>query len=107
MLPKSFKQKTHYNDLIVPKEHRETAQRLSMDIWNQLCRINSAFPEEEITVDHFLREMDRGLYTIDMKVTSTNPKVQRHLDEAYKRWMYFPRFPRPDILRDSDLGFKS
>lgn len=106
MIPKPFKQKVHYNDLIVPKNHRETAQRMSMDIWNQLGKINTAFPSEEITVDHFLREMGGGLYTIDMKVTSANSEVQKHLDEAYKQWMYWPRFERPEILRDSDFGIK-
>lgn len=106
MIPKPFKQKVHYNDLIVPKDHRETAQRMSMDIWNQLGRINSAFPNEEITVDHFLREMGGGLYTIDMKVTSTNSEVQKHLDQAYRQCMYWPRFERPEILRDSDFGIK-
>lgn len=106
MLPKPFKQKVHYNDLVVPKEHRETAQRMSMDIWNQLMRINSAFPRVQIKVDHFLREMEGGLYTIDIKVSCSNPEVQKHLDDAYKRWMYWPRFSRPEILRDSDFGFK-
>lgn len=107
MLPKPIKQKVHYSDLIVPKEHRETAQRMSMDIWNQLGRINSAFPKEEILVDHFLRKMEGGLYTIDMRVASSNPEVQQHLDEAYNRWMSWPCFSRPAILTDNDFGIKN
>ncbi|MEB2778130.1 hypothetical protein SYJ56_22650 [Algoriphagus sp. D3-2-R+10] len=50
--------------------------------------------------------MEGDLYTIDMKVTSTNPEVQKNLDDAYNRWMYFPGFSRPEILRDFDFGLK-
>ncbi len=102
MMPKSFKQTFKYNDLLVPKEHRETAQRLSFELWNQLMRINSTYPRAQIHVEHFLRTRDDG-YTIDMKLRCSNPEVQEMLDRAYRMYMKLPVFDIPESLNKKDI----
>jgi len=55
MIPKPFKQITHFIDLLIPKEHISKSREMNMVLWNQLMRINSAFPKVTITVEHLLK----------------------------------------------------
>ena len=103
MLPMPFKQTMLYNQLLIPEEHRKKAQEMSMDIWNDLTRIDSAYPSEEITIEHILKDLGKGLYSIDMRLNCANPKVQEYLDKAYEQHMYLPRLDKPDCLTESNV----
>jgi hypothetical protein len=105
MIPKPFNQKQKYNELILPKEHRESAQRASTDIWNELTKINQAYPNDEIVIEYFLRDMGKGLYSIDMRLSCDRIDVQQHLNQAYERYMQLPRFVKPQHLTDEELEF--
>ncbi len=96
MIPKPFTQKTHYNDLFIPKEHIEKSRELNMELWNQLMRINSTYPKEEIIIEHTLKDFGTDRYSFDMKLSCKNTEVQQHLDEAYKRHIYLPQFEKPE-----------
>ncbi len=91
MIPEPIKQVVKYNQLLVPKEHRETAQRLDMDIWNDIMRINSAFPRAQIVVDHKIRDLNSKCYSLDRKLTCRNPKVQKLLNEFYEKHIWIGR----------------
>ena len=107
MMPKEIKQIMRYNHLLVPKEHRETAQRLDMDIWNDIMTINSAFPRAQITVEYVIKDLNSKCYSLDMKLTCRNPKAQKLLDEYYERHMHLPMFLKdenyPYSLKAGDL----
>ena len=103
MLPKPFKQTVLYNHMLIPEDHRRTSQEMNMDIWNDLMRINSSYPKEEILIEHVLRDLGRGQYSIDMRLICSSQEVQNKLDEAYERHMYWPRFKKPDTLNESDF----
>ena len=92
MIPKEIKQIVRYNHLLVPKEHRETAQRLDMDIWNDIMMINSAFPRAQIVIEHVIKNLNSKCYSLDMKLTCKNPKVQKLLNEHYEKHMCLPMF---------------
>jgi hypothetical protein len=96
MAPKEIKQIMSYNHLLVPKEHRTISQELSMDIWNDISRINSAFPRAQIVVEHLIKDVDSKCYSIDMKLSCRNTKVQKLLDEYYQKHMYLPMFEKDD-----------
>jgi len=101
MIPKEIKQSVLYNHLLVPKAHRETAQRLDMEIWNDIMRINSAFPRAQIIIEHVIRDLNTKCYSLDMKIACRNPKVQKLLDECYERHMYLPMF-----LKDENYPYE-
>lgn len=96
MIPKAIKQSVSYNDLLIPKEHTNKSREMNMGLWNQIMRINSAFPREEITVEHLLKDMPGGRYSLDMRLGCSNPQVQKLLNEAYSLHIYLPSFKRPD-----------
>lgn len=98
MIPKPFKQITHYNDLLIPKEHINKSQEMNRELWNQLMRINSAFPRVTITVEHLLKDLGGGYYSIDMKLKSRNAEVQKHLYTAYTNHIHLPYFRKSEAL---------
>jgi len=95
-MPKEIKQIMRYNHLLVPKEHRTTVHELNMDIWNDITRINSAFPRAQIVVEHVIKDVDSGCYSLDMKLSCKNLKVQKLLDEYYEKHMYLPMFQKDE-----------
>jgi len=95
-MPRSFKQITHYNDLLIPKEHINKSREMNGELWNQLMRINSAFPKMTIVVEHLLKDFGDEFYSLDMKLKCKNVDVQKHLDAAHKSHMYLPRFRKSD-----------
>ena len=96
MTPKTIKHIMQYNELLVPIEHRETSERLSIDIWNDIMQINSAFPRAQIVVEHVVKELNSKCYTLDMKLKCRNPKVQQLLNDHYEKHMYWPMFLKGD-----------
>ena len=91
MIPKPFKQSLKYNELFMPKEHRQVIDLSNMDLWNDLMAINTNFPKEQIIIDHVVKDFGHS-YGIDMKLYCKNPAVQQQLDAAYERNMQLPRF---------------
>lgn len=77
---------------------------MDRDIWNDIMHIDSAYPKDEIVVEHILRDLGRGQYSLDMRLSCSNPEVQRHLDTAYEKHMYWPRFEKPSCLQDADFA---
>ena len=102
MLPKTIKQSLKYNELLMPKEHRRTIDTSNFDLWNEITTINTAFPDEQIFVEHHVKEFGH-YYGIDLKLLCDNPVIQRHLDEAYETHMQIPRFRKHDEF-DSMVG---
>lgn len=90
-----IKQTLQYNPLLLPKEHREVIQNSNLQLWNELTKISTAFPNDEIRVDHIVKDFGKS-YGMDMKLTSDNPTIQKYLDEAYEREMRMPRFSKHD-----------
>lgn len=95
MIPKPFKQSLKYNELFMPKEHRQVVDRSNMDLWNDLMAINSNFPKAQIRIDHVVKDFGHS-YGIDMKLHCANPVVQEQLNAAYERNMRIPRFTKHD-----------
>lgn len=93
MLPKPFKQTLKYNELLMPKEHRQVVDLANMELWNDLMAINTNNPNEEIRIDHVVKDLGHS-YAIDMKLHCDNPAVQKQLDAAYERNMRLPRFTK-------------
>jgi len=91
MQHKNIKQTLHYNSLLLPKDHREVIQNSNFSLWNDITAINTNFPNEEIRVDHIVKDFGKS-YGIDLKLTCDNPAVQKQLDDAYERKMRLPRF---------------
>lgn len=98
MIPKPFKQITHFNDLLIPKEHINKSREMNRELWNQLMIINSAFPKVTITVKHLLKDLGGDYYSIDMKLKCRNADVRKHLDTAYRNHIHLPYFRKSDTL---------
>lgn len=99
MIPKPFKQVTRYNDLFIPKKHRDRNHNANRDLWNQLTTINSAYPKEEIVIEHVIKHINQSYYSFDMKLSCSNKEVQKHLDEAYERHMRLPYYEKPEDFK--------
>ena len=95
MAAKDIIQKLHYNSLFLPKEDRQVIQNSNLALWNDITAINSNYPDEEIHVDHVIKDFGKT-YGIDLELSCDNPTVQKYLDEAYKRNMRLPRFSKPE-----------
>lgn len=91
MLPKPFQQNLKYNELLMPKEHRQVNDTSNLELWNDLMAINSNHPNEEIRIDHVVKDFGYS-YGIDMKLSCTDQVVQQQLNNAYERNMRIPRF---------------
>lgn len=99
MIPKPFTQKALYNELLIPKDHIEKSRELNMELWNQLMRINSAYPKEEIIIEHTLKDFGDDRYSLDITLSCKNTDVQQYLDEAYKKHIYLPQFEKPNNFK--------
>ncbi len=91
MLPKPLKQTLKYNNLLMPKEHRQVNDNSNFELWNALMAINSNHPTDEITIDYIVKDFGH-YYGIDMKLACDNPLVQKQLDDVYERNIKIPRF---------------
>lgn len=60
-------------------------------------RINSNYPDEEIRVDHMVKDFGKS-YGIDLKLSCENPALQQLLDEDYERNMRLLRFSKPEYF---------
>lgn len=71
---------------------------MNMELWNQLMRINSAFPKVTITVEHLLKDLGGDHYTLDMKLKCRNLDVQTYLDAAYRNHIHLLYFRKSETL---------
>lgn len=92
-MPKSIKQSLKYNSLLLPKDHKNEIQLANFDLWNELSRINLAFPKVQINVDHVIKDFG-NYYGIDLRLSCRNMDVQKLLDDTYERTMRLPRFEK-------------
>lgn len=103
-LPKPIKQVRNFSDLFIPKEHRLSELDMNRNFWNDLTRLNDAFPNCTIYLTYFLIRFDEHYYGIDLKLKSNNKDLNQRLQNLYDRLYYKGNFRIPDLYRDYFLG---
>jgi hypothetical protein len=85
-----FDQKVSYNQLAIPKKHKRVIEDQNMNFWNELGKIDLAFKNITIHVEHFIVYPQDGYYSIDVKVTSDNLEAEKHIEQVYKKYYIKP-----------------